>query len=362
MRVRSEGVGVEIREHASTLHQEAYRCLEELRSHSCKGGELCGWFDWPKSGGQEMLEGLDSLKKQIDVPYDTVVVIGIGGSFAGAKAVSECFKSSYFDPSQAQNTGGTSKELVYAGHNLSEEELSELIQYLDGRQPIVNVVSKSGKTIETAITFRILLAYMRERFGIAETQTRVIVTTSKDDGLLRRISDGEGFKSISIPENVGGRFSVLTGVGMLPLALGGFSVKDLLGGASSLFQDLLSSLENFESDQEKVHPVIEHACLRQAAWEKGIRIDLFSYVHPKLSSFVEWWKQLFGESEGKDERGLFPASAIYSTDLHSLGQYIQEGWPKILQTFLLLSRVFQVGIGGSSSAFVFPMCLVTWTD
>lgn len=309
------------------LLQEAMAQLECLKNRTCTGSEWAAWYHWPKISGFKTLEEIEVWKKNLVTSYDTVIVCGIGGSFAGSLAVTQALShtfSSYLNDTQKF------KPILFAGHNLSETHLIELLELLDERNPIVTVISKSGTTTEPSVAFRILRNYMEQRYG-QDAQRRIVAITDQEKGVLRKISEKNQYQTFPIPNDIGGRYSVLTAVGLVPLSLAGYPCEEILAGADQVFQSLddAPSLE---------HPCIELAAVRKAAWEHDYRIDAFSYSNPKLTGFVEWWKQLFGESEGKEGKGLFPAGICYSTDLHSLGQFLQEGPKNILETFLKIKN------------------------
>lgn len=338
MRVKYENIEPSLYLESKNWHQAAHAYICEFAGDRGHHDGVTGWFNWPERDGNRELIEIEKLSRAVTVPFDTVVVVGIGGSFAGAKAVSDCFSSSYPN-GEGRTVQSHKKELFYAGYNISEEEILELLEALNERQPLLNVISKSGETLETAVVFRVLRKYLEERFGVEEARKRIIAVTDKDSGSLKALADREGYLKMAIPKNVGGRFSVLSCVGMLPLSLAGYQTSEMMNGAGSFFQELIDQSAGYSKEgPSDLHPAVEHACLRRAAWEQGYRIDILSYGHPKLRSFLEWWKQLFGESEGKEEKGLFPSGLLYSTDLHSLGQYLQEGWPKVFQTFLFIDR------------------------
>lgn len=309
---------------------KAKELLKTVQTGDCAGGEYTGWYNWPKKQGFELIEQIESWRESYEPVYDTVVVCGIGGSYAGALAVEQALSHSHACFLEGMGKAQNRKSILYAGHNLSENGLIELLEALDHKLPVINVISKSGTTTEPSVAFRVLYTYLQERFGKEEAKNRVIVTTDSEKGVLRQLAIDSEFPSFTIPDGIGGRFSVLTAVGMLPLCLAGYPVKDIMEGADELFTSLES--ENLSSE----HPCLQLAALRKAAWEQGKTIDIFAYGEPKLGGLVEWWKQLFGESEGKEGKGLFPASMIYSTDLHSLGQFLQDGNSCMLETFLFI--------------------------
>ncbi|MFK7827559.1 MAG: glucose-6-phosphate isomerase [Oligoflexales bacterium] len=304
--------------------------LKNLQSGNCSGAEFTSWYHWPKNQGFELLQQIEHWKSGYDTIYDTVVVCGIGGSYAGTLAVEQALNHSHAHLLEGTGKNQGKKSIMYAGHNLSETGLIELLDALELKLPIINIISKSGTTTEPSVAFRVLYSYLQERFGKEEAKQRIVVTTDTHKGVLRELANENRFPSFSIPDGVGGRFSILTAVGMVPLCLAGYPVEELTEGADVLFTSL--DPENLSSE----HPCLQLAATRRAAWDQGKTIDILSYGEPKLNGLVEWWKQLFGESEGKEGKGLFPAGMIYSTDLHSLGQFLQEGNPCILETFLFI--------------------------
>ncbi|MES2743963.1 MAG: glucose-6-phosphate isomerase [Bdellovibrionota bacterium] len=305
---------------ADSLMAPAREQLQKLRDKTCLGSEWTGWFHWPETQGYKLEADVRSYVEDLDVNYDMVLIIGIGGSYLGTRAVTEALLHGY------QGLVKSHHPLVaYAGHHISETQLIEVLELMEKRLPLINVISKSGTTTEPAVAFRILRSYMEQRFGKEEAARRIICTTDGNAGALRQLAKEEGYKTFSIPDDVGGRFSVLTAVGLVPLALLKLDTRALLDGASQVFADLS------EGDD---HPAIRYAALRSAANQSGKSVELLATNNPKLTYIVEWWKQLFGESEGKDGKGLFPAGLVYTTDLHSLGQYVQDGNRTFFETFL----------------------------
>lgn len=326
IRCESNFFGDELRQAAAQKQGAAQAILRELQQGQGPGGEFTGWYDWPRRHGIELAKRLHQFRERLEPAFDTVVVIGIGGSYLGARALYEATAHTY--QSALTRGRGQKPQLIFAGHHLSEKALVETLDLLAERQPLLNVISKSGTTTEPALAFRVLRSYMEQRYGKAEAARRIIATTDAKRGALRRLADDAGYPTFEVPDDVGGRFSVLTAVGLLPLTLAGFNIDGLLTGAAGIFDELRSA--------PTAHPVIEYATLRHAAFEAGKRIDIMAYAEPRLAYFVEWWKQLYGESEGKDGKGLFPAGLAYSTDLHSLGQYVQDGARSLIETFLMI--------------------------
>jgi glucose-6-phosphate isomerase len=323
-------VPAEILSAANSLHAEALAALESLREKRCTGSEWTGWFDYPARRGSEALVSVEKFCKTPVTFYDLVVVVGIGGSFAGARAVSEALSHCF-----AHSMPRSAKvPVVFAGHNLSEAAMLDLMDLCDRRQPIINVVSKSGTTTEPGVAFRVLRHYLEKRFGEREASRRIVVTTDAAKGALRVLAKEKGYQSFVIPDDVGGRFSVLTPVGILPMALAGFNIQALMDGADSVFSGLRAG-----EPRDAGLAAIQYACFRKAAWDHGKRIEVLNINDPRLTGLMEWWKQLFGESEGKAGRGLFPAGFVSTTDLHSLGQFIQDGTRNLIETFVTFNRL-----------------------
>ncbi|MDN4495105.1 glucose-6-phosphate isomerase [Ureibacillus aquaedulcis] len=286
--------------------------------------ELTGWLKLPMNMTIDDLNAIQFLSEEIKENADVLVVIGIGGSFLGAKAVREALS-----PNFTKNQNGI--EVLFVGHNLSGSYMKHLIESLHHRDFYVNVISKSGATLETSVAFRILRQYSVERYG-QNAKQRVIVTTDPENGLLREIAIAQGFRRLDIPSNIGGRYSLLTPVGLLPISVAGINITEILQGACQAAIDL-------EVDDIEKNEAYRYALLRYKLYSHGYQVELLASFEPRLSYIHEWWKQLFGESEGKDKKGLFPASVNYSTDLHSLGQFIQEGNPLLFETFLHFNNI-----------------------
>ena len=303
--------------------------FQKLRQKKEQHGQDVGWLDWPSEGGFSLLDELDETLRTIPVFYDLVLVIGIGGSYAGYRGLYELFRHSFDDhvrPSQPK------KKMLSIGHNLSEKMLIELLETLDGYKPICLVISKSGTTAETTLAYSLVDRYLINRFGMQEAKERTLLVTDKEKGVLSELSNKYKHITFQVPSTIGGRYSVLTAVGMLPLMLSGFHTRRLMEGADAFF----SSIQ--ENSISETNPMIQYAALRRLLWEEGKRIEFLVYNEPSMAMFVEWWKQLFCESEGKNDKGLFPTGALFSTDLHSLGQYLQEGFPGCFETFLLFDE------------------------
>lgn len=314
-----------LRQGAHEYRKAALKALQDLQQSKGEAAQWGGWYDYPKRLGFSLVRDVLKFKEGLTAHYDLVLVIGIGGSYLGTRAVADALNHTYLglvDP----KVSGNRPMLVYAGHTLTENHLIELLDLLERKQPIVNVISKSGTTTEPSIAFRVVRNYMEKRFGADEARRRIVVTTDKDSGALRKMTQENQYASFVVPDDIGGRYSVLTAVGLVPLALAGINIEKLMQGADAEF----SGLDKADVD----HPALQYAALRQAAMDAGKTVDMMVYADPKLYHFVEWWKQLFGESQGKQGKGMFPAGLSSTTDLHSLGQFAQEGARTTMETFL----------------------------
>ena len=325
----SRFISDDLKSAAAALRPAALECLEGLRNGTCAGGEWTGWFDYPARHGWPVLDTVEQFVRKNDTFFDLVIVTGIGGSYAGARAVSEALSHTF-----AHAMPRSSRiPVVFAGHNLSENSLLELLDLCDRRQPLVNVISKSGTTTEPAVAFRVLRSYLEKRFGERDAARRIVVTTDSKKGALRALAREKSYRAFEIPDDIGGRFSVLTPVGTLPLALAGFDVRAMMEGAESVFAGLREA-----NPAGAGAAAIDYACVRKAVWDSGKRVEVLTVGDPRLSGYVEWWKQLFGESEGKGGQGIFPAGFLSTTDLHSMGQYLQDGVRNLIETFLVFEH------------------------
>lgn len=295
---------------------EARRLLED---GSGLGGEFTGWVDLPRSYDREEVQRVLQTARIIQRQSQALVVIGIGGSYLGARALLELLTSPNYNL-----LCGTSPQVFFTGNNLSSDALTELLDYLRDKDFSVNVVSKSGTTTEPAIAFLLFRQLLEEKYGREGARDRIFATTDREEGTLRALANQEGYATFSIPRDIGGRYSVLTPAGLLPLAVVGVDIRGILDGARSAMTALR------RPGQE--NPAWQYAAARNALYAQGKNIELLAGYEPHLRAFGEWWKQLFGESEGKDGQGVFPASVEFTTDLHSMGQYIQEGARDLFET------------------------------
>ena len=291
----------------------AHRALLEKTG---AGASETGWRDLLLDPDDALLEDIAATAAEVRARADVLICIGIGGSYLGAEAVIRALTPALLKPE--------GPEVLFAGHHLSPRYHAELLRYLEGRSVYVNVISKSGSTLEPSLAFRFVRRFVEERFDDAER--RIIVTTGPEGGLLNPLRDEKGYRKYVIPDGVGGRFSVLTPVGLLPIAAAGLDARALLYGAVGLARTL--------SDPDVDHPALDYAGDRYLLHEQGYKIELMAVMEPALAAFGGWWQQLFGESEGKEHKGLFPAVATYTSDLHSLGQYVQQGQRTLVELFL----------------------------
>lgn len=295
-----------------------------LENHSGPGGEFTGWVKLPSEYDREEFFRIQAAAEKIRADSETLVVIGIGGSYLGARAVIELLGSA--DPRMAKNK----PEIFFAGNGLSTDALVELVEYVKERDFSVNVISKSGTTIEPAVAFRIFRALLEEKYGREKAKGRIYATTDAHKGALKMLADAEGYETFVVPDAVGGRYSVLTAVGLLPIAAAGVDIGVLMAGAAEEMEVLARpGAEN---------TAWQYAATRNALYTAGKSIELLVSYEPSFRFFAEWWKQLYGESEGKEGKGLFPASVEFTADLHSMGQYIQEGKRILLETVVKFKR------------------------
>ncbi len=301
-------------EEYNNSYNKALESLEVLESKKGLGNDFLGWLDLPINYDKIEFDRMIKLAEKINKDGDVLLVIGIGGSYLGAKAGLEMLDN-YFSKKGI--------EVIFVGNQLSSTYITELLEYLDNKSVYVNVISKSGTTLEPAIAFRFIKQYMEKRYG-DEASKRIIATTDKEKGALKNLANKMNYETFIVPDNIGGRYSVLTPVGLLVLAIKGYDINKIMEGAKKAYYDTL----------DKNSDCLKYACYRNILYKKGYKIEMLVNYEPCLLYFQEWWKQLYGESEGKDHLGIFPASASFSTDLHSLGQYIQDGERIIFETVL----------------------------
>ena len=301
--------------------------LKALEEGTCPGNDFLGWLHLPSETTPEFLNEIKACAKVLRDNCEAVVVAGIGGSYLGARAVLEALGDSFSWLKESD-----SPRILFAGNNIGEDYLSELIDYLHGRRFGVINISKSGTTTETAITFRLLKKLCEDERGKDMARKVIVAVTDAKKGAARTTADKEGYKTFVIPDNVGGRFSVLTPVGLLPIACAGYDIDALVRGAQDMERATAIGTAFAES------PVAQYAAVRNALYAEGKKIEILVNFQPKLHYVNEWWKQLYGESEGKDKKGIFPAAVDFSTDLHSMGQWIQDGERTIFETVISIEK------------------------
>ena len=297
----------------------------ELHEKAKDEKEFCGWIDLPSNYDKKEFEKIKKSAKKIQSDSDVLLVIGIGGSYLGARAVIESLTNTFYNM-QDKATRKT-PQILYVGNNLSPNYISDVIDYIADKDFSINVISKSGTTTEPAIAFRIFREIMENKYSLKEARKRIYVTTDANKGALKELAEKEKYTTFIIPDNVGGRYSVLTPVGLLPIATAGVNIDELMEGAR-IAQD------RYSDKNLKYNECYKYAVLRNLLYEKEKNIELLVTYEPKMHYFIEWWKQLFGESEGKEQKGIYPSGAEFTTDLHSLGQYIQDGRRNLFETVI----------------------------
>lgn len=312
-----------------SIQQEINLIHNKITSGDVEGREFLGWQNIPSTIPGCLIEQINETAQYVQENADVFITIGIGGSYLGAKAAIEFINHSFFNKLSHQER--KLPEVYFAGQNISSDYLADLIDIIKDKRVCINIISKSGTTIEPAITFRILKELLENKHGKDEAKKRIIVTTDKEKGVLKKLAIDEGYKTFEVPDDVGGRFSVLTPVGLIPIAVSGININELIEGA--LYFENITADPNFESNASYLY-----CAIRNLLYRKGKFIELLSSFHPSLHYIADWWKQLAGESEGKNHGGIFPASTDFTTDLHSLGQWIQDGSRIIFETFLTIEN------------------------
>ena len=305
---------------------KANDALNLLKSGTCKGNDFLGWLDLPDYIDSEEYARVKACGKKIFEDAEALVVIGIGGSYLGARAAMEFLLSQ-----RLNETDRKGPKVYFLGNGINAADTLQVLKLVEGKRLYVNVISKSGTTLEPAVSFRIFKEYLEKTCGKEEAAKRIIATTDKARGALKNLADSEGYECFIVPDDVGGRYSVLTAVGLLPLAAAGIDTDAILNGAKA------ASGYCLKDDPE--NPAVIYAATRQAAYNDGKKIEILSCPSESVRFFAEWWKQLFGESEGKEFKGIFPSSCVYTADLHSMGQYIQEGERILLETGLSFEAI-----------------------
>lgn len=317
-------------EHELTYLRDAVKVAHHsLHEKTGAGSGFLGWIDLPTNYDKEEFSRIQKSAEKIKSDTDIFLVIGIGGSYLGARAAVEMLNHSFYNvlPKEKRNN----PQIIFVGNNISSSYMSDVIDLLDGKDFSINVISKSGTTTEPAIAFRIFRKLLEEKYGHEEANKRIYVTTDKVRGALKTLANEEGYETFVIPDDIGGRYSVLTAVGLLPIAVSGASIEKMMEGAAKAQDD-------FSHSELEENAAYQYATVRNALYNKGKTIEMLINYEPGLQYFSEWWKQLFGESEGKDQKGIYPSSANFSTDLHSLGQYIQEGRRDLFETVIKVDK------------------------
>ena len=300
-----------------------------LHNKSGAGNDFLGWVELPTDYDKEEFARIKKAAEKIRSDSDVLIVIGIGGSYLGARAAIELLQHSFYNALDADKRKGPA--VFFAGNNISSTYMADLLETIEGKDISVNVISKSGTTTEPAIAFRIFKELLENKYGKEEAAKRIYATTDKARGALKTLADTEGYETFVVPDDVGGRYSVLTAVGLLPIAAAGIDIDAMMQGAADGQKDYA------ETDIAK-NPAYQYAVVRNALSRKGKTVEMMVNFEPSLHYFGEWWKQLYGESEGKDNKGIFPAAADFSSDLHSMGQYIQEGQRILFETAILVEN------------------------
>lgn len=313
---------MEYKEQVENIHKELHKRANDEK-------DFVGWLELPTNYDKKEFTRIKKAAKKIKKESDILVVIGIGGSYLGARAVIEALTSTF-------NNMLTEKQrkypqILYVGNNLSPNYINELIEYIGDKDFSVNVISKSGTTTEPAIAFRIFREILENKYGIDEARSRIYVTTDKQRGALKTLADNEGYEKFVIPDNVGGRYSVLTAVGLLPIATAGIDIDKLMQGAQN-------AQERYNDPNLKYNECYKYAVVRNILYKLYKNTEILVNYEPKMHYFTEWWKQLYGESEGKNQKGIFPAGVDFTTDLHSMGQYIQEGRRNLFETVISIEK------------------------
>ncbi len=317
-------------EHEITYLRDAVKVAHHsIHEQTGAGSDFLGWVDLPSDYDKEEFSRIQKSAEKIKSDSDILLVIGIGGSYLGAKAAIDWLNHSFYNALSKEQR--KTPQIVFVGNNISSTYMRDLMDLLEGKDYSINVISKSGTTTEPALAFRIFRKMLIEKYGKEEARGRIFATTDKARGALKTLATEEGYETFVIPDDVGGRYSVLTAVGLLPIAVTGANIEEMMKGAQAASVD-------FSKSELEENPAYQYAAVRNALYNKGKTIEMLINYEPGLQYFSEWWKQLFGESEGKDQKGIYPSSANFSTDLHSLGQYVQEGRRDLFETVINIEK------------------------
>ncbi|MEG0093884.1 MAG: glucose-6-phosphate isomerase [Erysipelotrichaceae bacterium] len=311
-----------LKENINDYQEAVNKCHEQLHQKSGKGNDYVGWVDWPLNYDKEEFARIQTCAKEIQNKCDVFLVCGIGGSYLGARAAIEMINGLY---------SKKTPEIIYIGNTFSSTYIAQVMNYIEDKEVVLNVISKSGTTTETALAFRLIKQFMEKKYGEVEANRRIYATTDKNKGTLKDIADKKGYEQFGIPDDIGGRFSVMTAVGLLPIAVAGIDINKIMKGIGKAYYDLNTA------DLDK-NAAYAYAVARRILENQGKDAEMLVSYESQMLSFGEWWKQLFGESEGKDGKGILPCSANFSTDLHSLGQFIQDGKKMLFETLILVEQ------------------------
>lgn len=314
----------------ASIKDEVLSAQKKLFEGNGEGNDFLGWLELPENYDKDEFERIVKAAEKIKSDSDALVVIGIGGSYLGARAAIEGLTNCFYNslPKSKRKT----PEIYYAGNNISPVYLKQLMEVLEGKDISVNIISKSGTTTEPAIAFRFFRDMLEKKYGKEEARKRIYATTDKKRGALKNLADKEGYETFVIPDDVGGRYSIFTAVGLLPIATAGVDIRKMMQGA-------LDGQKEYAAEGFETNAACQYAAVRNALLRKGFGTEILVNFEPYMHYFAEWWKQLYGESEGKNNKGLFPASVDFTTDLHSMGQYIQEGVRNLFETFINVESV-----------------------
>ena len=311
-----------LQEDILSYQQKVNELHQQVLNKTCAGSDYVGWVNWPEDYDKEELERVKEVAKEIRDNADVLLVCGIGGSYLGARSAIEMLRGLY--PQDKL-------EIIYTGNTVSSTYLYQTLKHIEGKSVYLNVISKSGTTTETAVAFRLYQQYIIDTYGEQESKKRIIATTDKARGTLKNLADTEGYRTFVIPDDIGGRYSVFTAVGLLPIAAAGYDVEKLLAGSRKAMKD-------FENPSLETNTAYQYAVIRRILEKQGKNVEFLVTYEPNMTMISEWWKQLFGESEGKEGKGIVPASVTFTTDLHSMGQFIQEGTKTFFETSLMVEK------------------------
>ncbi len=311
-----------LKEEISSYQDKVTQLHEAIRKRTGAGNDYMGWVEWPVSYDKDEFERIIKTAERVKDKAEVLIVCGIGGSYLGARAAIEMINGLYPD---------NQTEVIYIGNTFSSTYVSQVMAHIKDKSVVLNVVSKSGTTTETALAFRVLREFMEQKYGKEEAKTRIIATTDKAKGALKTLADQEGYETFVIPDDIGGRYSVITPVGLVPMAIAGIDIRKVFEGLHDAYNDLNTA------DLSK-NPAYQYAVTRRIMQNAGYNVEMFVTYEPQMQMLAEWWKQLLGESEGKDGKGILPDSACFSTDLHSLGQFIQQGKKVLFETVLEVEK------------------------